>query len=149
MRWSGGAIALAVGLLLAQGALAVGTESDTSGNPEYDAAKALIDAERFEEAIPRLRAAVLADPDSADVFNLLGFAHRKTGKWDDALAFYKRALAIEPKHVGANEYLGELYLEQGKVELAEERLDVLLTACGRCEEYKELAELIEQYRAVN
>ena len=44
-----------------------------------------------------------------------GLDYRKTGKWADALAFYKRALALElePKHVGANEYLGELYLEQG------------------------------------
>ena len=149
MRWSSAAIVMAIGLFVAQGALAVGTESDTSANTDYDAAKTLIDAERYEEAIPRLRAAVLTGPDSADVFNLLGFAHRKTGKWTDALAFYKRALAIEPKHVGANEYLGELYLEQGKIDLAEERLDVLLTACGRCEEYKELAEAIEQYKAIN
>ena len=136
-------------LLAGHPAGAVGTESDTVANGDYELARQLIETERYEEAIPFLQSAGLADPDSADVLNLLGFAHRKTGRWDEALAFYMRALAIEPKHVGANEYLGELYLEQGKLALAEERLDVLLTACGRCEEYKELAEAIARYKATN
>lgn len=141
--------AVATALLAGGPVVGVGWESEPVDNTDYIAARQLVEADRYEEAIPVLQAALRNDPESADVYNLLGFSYRKTGKWADALAFYKRALALEPKHVGANEYLGELYLEQGRLALAEERLDVLLTACGHCEEYKELAEAIEGYGLTN
>ena len=41
-----------------------------------------------------------------------------------------------------NEYLGELYVETGRIELAKERLQTL-NDC-KCEEYEELKELIEK-----
>lgn len=56
---------------------------------------------------------------------------------------YLRALAIERQHLGANECLGELYVESGRLDLAEERLAVQEAACGGgCEEFGELAALI-------
>ena len=140
---------VAIALLASGPAGAIGTENDASDNADFEAARQLIDMGRYQAAIPFLQAAIRYGPDSADVYNLLGFSHRKTGKWIEALSYYKRALALEPKHVGANEYLGELYVAQGRLVLAEERLDVLLTACGRCEEYKELAAAIEGYGLTN
>jgi hypothetical protein len=56
---------------------------------------------------------------------------------------------MEPKHLGANEYMGELYLELKQPDKAKERLAVLKDACGNCEEYKELAAKINQYSASN
>jgi tetratricopeptide (TPR) repeat protein len=64
-------------------------------------------------AIPLLRKSVAADSRNADAYNLLGFSHRKLGQIDAALAHYGKALTLEPEHRGANEYLGELYLELG------------------------------------
>ena len=45
-------------------------------------------------------------------------------------------------HLGINEYLGELYVQTNRIELAKERLQVL-NGCN-CEEYNELKELIEK-----
>ena len=55
----------------------------------------------------------------------------------------------KPDHLGANEYLGELYLEMKQPDKAKERLAVLKGACGSCEEYMELASKINQYTASN
>ena len=50
---------------------------------------------------------------------------------------------FDPRHLGANEYLGELYAETGKLDLAKERLAVLEAACGKsCEEREDLAKAI-------
>ena len=51
-------------------------------------------------------------------------------------------LKIEADHLGINEYLGELYVETDRIELAKERLQVLKDC--NCEEYDELKELIEK-----
>ena len=62
----------------------------------------------------------------------------------DAEKFYLAALKINPKHAGANEYLGELYLQTKRPEEAKKILEVLKTC--NCEEYKELKEKIEKYK---
>ena len=77
----------------------------------------------------------------------MGFSQRKLGDSSTALAYYKRALDLQPNHIGANEYLGELYLELKEPNLAEQRLAVLQQACGNCEEYTELKDKIEKYKA--
>ena len=74
--------------------------------------------------------------------NYLGFTLRKTGKLEEAEKFYLKGLEFDAKHLGINEYLGELYVQTGRIELAKERLGVL-KGCN-CEEYDELKELIEK-----
>ena len=70
--------------------------------------------------------------------------------YDSALKYYQAALKIEPEHLGANEYLGELYLQLGQVDKAEERLKVLDDECFfGCDEYDKLKEAIENWRAEN
>ena len=56
--------------------------------------------------------------------------------------FYLKGLELDAAHLGINEYLGELYVETGRIELAKERLKTL-NGC-KCEEYEELKELIEK-----
>ena len=109
---------------------------------------ALISQEDYAGAIEQLDLALLKEPENADVLNYLGFSHRKLGNYEEAERYYLRALEIEPEHRGANEYIGELYLETDRPELAEERLQVLDDACFfGCEEYDELKEAIEAYKA--
>ena len=51
----------------------------------------------------------------------------------------KKALSLDPKHRGANEYLGQAFVELGNLKAAVERLDALEKICGvDCEEYKSL-----------
>jgi tetratricopeptide (TPR) repeat protein len=133
-------------------AMAFGSGDDSSaaapspGAEELAKARKKVKKEDYEAAIPLLEKALKANPKSADALNLLGYSHRKLGRTDQALDYYQQALAIEPKHLGANEYLGELYLELKQLEKAEERLKVLSTACNACEEYAELKEKVEAFK---
>jgi Tfp pilus assembly protein PilF len=101
-----------------------------------------IDAGDYRGAIPILTDIVKADPNNADALNLMGFSLRKTGQTDLALQYYNKALALMPKHLGANEYLGELYVELGQMDKAKERLAVLQAACGNCEQERDLTAFI-------
>ena len=66
----------------------------------------------------------------------------KTGNLEKAEFYYLEGLKIDANHLGINEYLGELYVQTDRIELAKERLEVL-SDC-KCEEYEELKELIEE-----
>ena len=142
-------LALAVFLALAGSALAAGT---TTGNTEpdlssYAQAEELIEAADYEDALAILEELNREESENPDVLNLLGYASRKLGRIEDAFDYYRQALAIDPLHLGANEYLGELYLETGDIGRAEERLAELAVACPTgCEEREELAEALAAYR---
>ena len=96
---------------------------------------------RFESALRRF-------PDTADLHNELGFAHRKLRQMDKAFEHYKRALTIEPRHRGAHEYIGEAYLMVGDVASAEKHLAALRSICVLpCEELTDLGKAISEHRA--
>lgn len=123
---------------------------DNWGSSTLAPIKKLIEGEKYEKAISELDKALLDEPDDADLLNLLGYSNRKLGNFDTALDYYLKALKIDPEHRGANEYLGELYLQLGQPEKAEERLAVLDKDCFfGCDEYDELKEAIEEYRKKN
>ena len=106
-------------------------------------AQGLIYRGAYATAIQVLEEAVAEDPQSADAYSLLGFANRKLGRYDEALVHYERALALDPQHLGALEYLGELYVETGERAAAEELLTRLDEACpAGCEERDDLAAAI-------
>ncbi len=130
----------AVWLAASSGAWAMmDRESGTTGDADFTAAAMAIDAHKYEQAIPLLQKVVARDPKNADAWNGLGFANRKLGKYADALGFYEKALAINPEHLGANEYLGELYLLTGDMPKAQERLARLDKLCPfGCQEYRDL-----------
>ena len=122
---------------------------DDAANPDFTAVKAMVDSGKFDQAMPDLQALDKASPNNPDILNLIGFTYRKTGHPDEALDYYNRALSLQPNHLGANEYLGELYLELKQPQKAAERLAVLQKACGNCEEYQDLKEKIAQSTAAN
>ncbi len=124
------------------------TSSKPASDSDYSKAEKAVDSGDYQTALTHLNRALEEDPKNADVHNLLGYSYRKLGRTDKAFEHYGIALELEPKHRGANEYLGELYLETGQPEKAEERLEVLNQACFfGCEEYDELKEAIESYKA--
>ena len=110
----------------------------------------LIEAEQYQAAIDSLQEALQEAPDDADLLNLTAYSQRKLQRFDDAMANYQKALQIDPEHRGANEYLGELFLQLGQVDKAEERLKVLDEVCFfGCDEYDQLKQAIENWRAEN
>ncbi len=96
---------------------------------------------RFNKALEYLIVANQKNPDQPDTLNYLGFAYRKTGDFMMAEVYYLQGLEINPNHIGINEYLGELYVQTKRMDLAKERLEILKNC--NCEEYDELKVLIE------
>ena len=80
-------------------------------------------------------------PYKADTLNYLGFTTRKLGDFENGEKYYLQGLAIDPNHIGINEYLGELYVSTNRLDLAKERLKVLENC--NCEEFKDLKAIIE------
>ena len=79
-------------------------------------------------------------PNKADTLNYLGFTTRKLGDFENGEKYYLQGLAINPKHKGINEYLGELYVATDRHNLAVERLEVLKDC--NCKEYDQLKAVI-------
>ena len=96
----------------------------------------------YSKALEKLQKAYKTEKNNPDILNYLGFTLRKTGKLQEAEKYYLEGLKIKPDHNGINEYLGELYVNTGRIELAKERLAVLKNC--NCEEYSELKEIIEK-----
>ena len=96
----------------------------------------------YSKALEKLELAYKSDRNNPDILNYLGFTLRKTGKLKEAEKFYLAGLKIKPNHNGINEYLGELYVKTGRMNLAKERLAILKNC--NCDEYSELKEVIEK-----
>ena len=97
-----------------------------------------------------LRDGLASDPNNAEYHNMYAYNLRKGPNPDMSLVFkhYNEALRIEPRHKGANEYLGEAYLMVNNVAKAKEQLGVLDRVCLLgCKEYTELKKSIADYEA--
>jgi tetratricopeptide (TPR) repeat protein len=97
-------------------------------------------AGHYEDALDALN--VIADKD-AMTLTMIGYSTRKLGRTEEGIAIYHQALAIDPDNLNTHEYLGEGYLAQGRIDLAEAELDVLGRLCGTdCEQYRDLQKAI-------
>jgi tetratricopeptide (TPR) repeat protein len=115
-------------------------------DPDYAAGVRAIKASRFAEAIPMLQRVVERDNQNADAYNWLAYATRRNGDAAASLPLYEKALAINPKHRGAHEYMGEAYLVLGNLAKAKEHLATLDSLCMLgCSEYRDLKRAVEQY----
>ena len=127
--------------------VALGASSGGASKPaEFLKAEQEIKSGNFEAAIPLLEGLVAKNAKDPDSLNYLGYSHRKLGQFEVAEDYYGKALAINPEHRGALEYLGELYLQTNRPEKAHEMLARLDDACfWGCDEYDELKEAIERH----
>ena len=109
----------------------------------YHAAYALIyDDADYAGGIAALRA--LNHDNNPDVANLLGYASRKLGRYDDAKFWYERALAVDPNHALTWSYYGMWQAEQGNVLKAQDDLEKVRLICGTdCRPYQLLKEVID------
>lgn len=111
-------------------------------------ARALIADHKWAAAIAELQR--IDARGSADWNNLMGYSHRKAKSPDYAAAerYYDAALALDPRHRGALEYSGELFLMLGDLPRAEQRLAVLDKECFLpCSEYTDLKNAIAKFKS--
>jgi Flp pilus assembly protein TadD len=124
------------------------TPDASAGDPDYAAGKAAMEKKHWTEAVKRFHQAALRDPDSADLQNYLGFSYRNLKQMDLAFKHYQRAIALNPRHRGAHEYIGEAYLMLHDLPGAERHLAALRSICLLpCEELADLENAITAYRA--
>ena len=98
----------------------------------------------YEKALKLLIKSNKEKPNNPDTLNYLGFTTRKLGDYENGEKFYLQGLAIEPNHIGINEYLGELYVVTNRIDLAKERLKILENC--NCKEYDQLRDIIQGIR---
>jgi tetratricopeptide (TPR) repeat protein len=113
------------------------------------AGRAAVKSENWAQSIAAFSDAVKLDAKSADAYNMLGYSYRKQAKPDLPKAFehYGIALKLDPKHRGANEYIGKAYLLNKQLDMANKHLANLEAICGKsCDEYKDLAKAIAAYK---
>jgi tetratricopeptide (TPR) repeat protein len=114
--------------------------------PEYTAGVKAIDANDFARAVTLLEVAVQRTPDDADAWNYLAYATRKNGDPAKAVPLYEKALALDPRHLGAHEYIGEAYLQLNELAKAKEHLARLNKLClFSCEQYRDLKKAVQAY----
>jgi tetratricopeptide (TPR) repeat protein len=144
-RWL---ILVLVSVGLAGSAVAVGNDNSSLENdPEYRQAKTLVDAERWNEALPLLRSLERDIKNQADIHNLLGIVHRKLGDYPTSKQHYDRALEIDPDHRPTLEYQGEWFLEMGQIEAARANLLKLRRICIDCHETHDLEAAFRKHGA--
>ena len=143
-----------VSLTIITNGLAAGSSNGGDTKSKYDQAVKFIEAAKknekkgkkdkaqsnYEKALKLLVKSNKEKPKKADTLNYLGFTSRKLGDFENGEKYYLEGLAIDPNHIGINEYLGELYVATNRHNLAVERLEVL-KGCN-CEEYEELKAII-------
>ena len=121
-------------LLLANNCLAAGSADNGNKTDLYKSAKKLIlKAKKLEKkdkvekaltlylkAYKKLEKAYAKDKKNPDILNYLGYTLRKKGDFDKAETYYLKGLELDAEHLGINEYLGELYVQTNRMDLAKE-----------------------------
>ena len=144
-----------VSLTIITNGLAAGSSNGGDTKSKYDQAVKFIEAAKknekkgkkdkaqsnYEKALKLLVKSNKEKPNKADTLNYLGFTSRKLGDFENGEKYYLEGLAIDPNHIGINEYLGELYVQTNRIDKANERLEVLKNC--NCKEYGELELIIK------
>ena len=142
-------------ILLSTNSYSAGSDSTSKIKSNYDKAVSAIKSakkyekkgklekakKRYTKAQKLLLKSNSEKPNKPDTLNYLGFTTRKLGDYENGEKYYLQGLAIEPNHIGINEYLGELYVATNRLNLANERLKIL-ESCN-CKEYNQLKDVIE------
>lgn len=114
---------------------------------KYSDAEKLVKTKEYAKAKMLFEELNQQKPGNPDVLNYLGFTSRMTGDKKSSLKYYQMALKINPKHLGANEYLGELYLELDDLKSSQAQLAKIEKICGQgCVQYTKLTRAMDNYK---
>ena len=136
-------IAAALGaVMLAAGAAGAVDNPVSTDAPDLARPRALIKAKDYKGALAEMMP-LLQKVQHADLYNLIGFASRKSGDMKQAATFYAKALDFDAEHKGALEYQGEMFVELGQLDKAKANLVKLVKLCPQgCEEREDLEKAI-------
>lgn len=119
------------------------TPASKSLSSKLDDVTMLLESKNFTQALSDLKTMDKEFPNNADINNLLGYASRNLMQYKQSASYYTKALRINPNHLGAIEYQGELFVKTKKVAAAKRNLAKLKSLCGvNCPEYLDLKQAI-------
>ena len=118
---------------------------------DYAAGIDAFEEEDWPAVVANMRKVVERRPHHDNAWGRLGYAYRKLQRYDESIAAYKKSLELNPRNRASLEYLGEAYLDLGRMADAREVLGRLLKVCRNvtitfsdgdfndgCVEYREL-----------
>jgi tetratricopeptide (TPR) repeat protein len=112
----------------------------------YSAGYILAKAGDYQDALDLLGA--VKNQNDVRVLTMTGYSTRKLGKIDEGMAYYMKALSIDPNSVNTREYLGEAYLQKKDLPDAKGQLVEIKNRCGTsCEAYTVLDDQISKYES--
>jgi tetratricopeptide (TPR) repeat protein len=95
-------------------------------NIQTEIGELLLGHEMAEEAVDAFEGALKVDPRNVHVYNRLGIAYRRQGKYIDAIEQYKRALKVAPNDENIYYNLGRALLEAARSEDARKAFESAL-----------------------
>lgn len=103
---------------------------DTSLNDDqrYGAVRELAYAGRHDEALAIL--ATMTEGETSRVMTYRGFLLRQTGRVEEGIAAYERAIAMDPRNILARSYYGQLLVQMDEMQMAEAQLDAIRASGG-------------------
>jgi tetratricopeptide (TPR) repeat protein len=103
-------------------------DASLGDDTRFGAVRELAYAGRYQDARRVLDA--MSEGDSDRVLTYLGFITRKSGDMAGGMAYYARALDINPDNILARSYIGQALVEQGDIAAATRQLDEIRTRGG-------------------
>jgi tetratricopeptide (TPR) repeat protein len=103
-------------------------DSSLNDDVRFRAVRELAYADRPEEALAVL--ATMREGETPRVLTYRGFALRKSGRIEEGIAAYERAIALDPRNRLARSYFGQLLVEMNEMDLAREQLTAIRATGG-------------------
>lgn len=103
---------------------------------------------KYAQALDVIGGVLQRHPQNADAYTYRGYAYQKLGDNRKARESYRMALGLNPKHLGANKYMGSLWLTENDLARAMEQLQAMIYICAGhyCAEVDELQNDINRFR---
>lgn len=111
-----------------KGACVAPEKSGLSDDALYEAAREFAFAGRYQHAIRALEA--MQDQRSDRVLTYLGFTLRKSGEGPEGMAYYMAALEENPDNLLARAYMGQAYVDLGRLDKARDQLREIIARGG-------------------
>ena len=103
-------------------------DQSLNDDQRYGAVRELAYAQRYDEALAIL--ALMTEGETSRVMTYQGFLLRQTGRVEEGIAAYERAIAMDPANILARSYYGQLLVQMDEPQLAQAQLDAIRQAGG-------------------
>lgn len=104
-------------------------DQSLNDDQRYGAVRELAYAGRHDEALAIL--ATMTEGETSRVMTYQGFLLRQTGRIEDGIAAYERAISLDPSNVLARSYYGQLLVQMDERQLAQAQLEAIRAAGGQ------------------